>query len=463
MTSLKPPPVAVDEVIAGKYRVESVLGSGGMGVVVAAHHIQLGRRVALKFLAREALSNKDALNRFLREGQALARITGPNVARVMDVGTLEHGEPYIVMEFLDGADLGAIVKQREELPIEESVGYVLQACEAIAEAHANGIVHRDLKPSNLFLTRGADGQALIKVLDFGISKSMPGEGRDATTVTSTGAIVGTPLYMSPEQIRDPRRVDTRTDIWSLGVILYELLSGATPFDGETASGALAAIVADAHVPIRVLRKEIPDGLDEVVNRCLKKDASARYASIAELAHALGNFVPTESRGSVARISRMLGVHVSASTPQVVVFNKQSSDDAHSTTVPSWEGLTTLTSTKTRRRALGLALVAAIGVAFFGMLSRRGAFTTPGPSSATPAMATSTPFTAATPSVAARPPPQQSAEPVPSASSSAEPTSKEKVPPAAASAKKDILRQRPRGEPRKRPSKQETDDGTADRK
>ena len=460
MSAPKPPPVEVDQVIAGKYKVERVLGSGGMGIVVAAHHIPLGRRVALKFLAREAVSDKDALNRFLREGQALARITGANVARVMDVGTLEHGEPYLVMEFLDGADLGAVLKQRETLPIEEAVGYVLQACEAVAEAHANGIVHRDLKPTNLFLTRAADGQALIKVLDFGISKSILPEGKDAT-VTNTGTLVGTPLYMSPEQIRDPRRVDGRTDIWSLGVILYELLCGATPFDGETSSGALAAIIADAHVPMRVLRKEVPPGLDEIISRCLKKDASARFATIAALAQALGPFAPEDAQATVGRISRMLGVGLTAPVPQQVVISKHPSHDPHSTTVPSWEGLTTLTSTKTRRRALGLALIAAIVAAFVGLLSRGGISAGSGTSSASPDVVTSPSVVASPPQPPPTPPP--SAELAPSAAPPAELAGQAKPPQPAPSAQKVVPKPRPRGEPKKPPSKQETNDGTADRK
>jgi serine/threonine-protein kinase len=310
MTTLRPPPVSEGQVVAGKYRVERVLGTGGMGVVVAAHHIQLDQRVALKFLHREAMGSRESVNRFLREGQVLARLKSPNVARVMDVGTLDQGVPYLVMEYLQGADLGAVLQERSQLPVPEAVGYVLQACEAIAEAHAAGIVHRDLKPSNLFLTQGPDGLPLVKVLDFGISKATAVQQPLAEvegSVTATGSLVGSPLYMSPEQIRNPKKVDVRTDIWSVGVILYELLSGITPFEGETLSGALAAIVADAPAPIRTLRPDVPAEIEEVLKRCLHKDANGRFSSIAELAHALGDFVTAESRGSVMRIARVLGV------------------------------------------------------------------------------------------------------------------------------------------------------------
>jgi serine/threonine-protein kinase len=456
----------VDQVIAGKYRVERVIGAGGMGVVVAAQHIQLGRRVALKFLAREGIGDADAVNRFLREGQALARITGPNVARVMDVGTLEHGEPYIVMEYLDGADLGAVVKQRGPLPVSEAVGYVLQACEAVAEAHANGIVHRDLKPSNLFLTRSADGHALIKVLDFGISKSMPSAGTvGPTTVTSAGTLVGSPLYMSPEQIRDPRRVDARTDIWSLGVILYELVCGATPFEGETLPGALAAIIADAPTPIRVLRGDVPAALDDVVGRCLSKDATARFASLADLAEALAEFVPRESRGSVGRIARVLGVTERSPTQQVVGSDLRSSSGAHTATMPSWDQ-TGSSAGKKRLRAVGGVLAAAVALAGFVMINRREAPAPSGPVSAAPAMTNPLRTAALAPAVPSAP---AAAEPGPSASGQAgtsapAPSASAAPPKTAASAHRDAPAKRPpQGGPRKPSHPEEPDDGTSDRK
>ena len=248
----------------------------------------------------------------------------------------------------------------------------------------------------------------------------------------------------------------------MGVILYELLCGATPFDGETASGALAAIVADAHVPLRVLRKEVPNGLEDVVARCLKKDASGRFATIAELAQALGNFVPEESRRSVARISRMLGVPVSAPAQQLVI-SRHPSHDAHSTTVPSWEGLTTLTSSKTRRRALGLALVAAVVAAFLGLLSRGGVFSSAAGTSSSGPVDTTSMSVVAPPPPPVLPRPLPSPAPVPGAPASAELSDKEKPPKPAPSANKDTSRRRPRGEPRKPKSKQEPDDGTADRK
>jgi serine/threonine protein kinase len=333
-------PIPVGAIVDGKYEVERVLGSGGMGVVVAARHLQLGKTVALKFLLKHAYESPEAMSRFVREGQALARITSPHVARVMDVGTLDGGEPYLVMEYLEGSDLGALVKRERLLPIPEAVQYLLQACEAVAEAHAKGIVHRDLKPSNLFLTQSADGAPLVKVLDFGISKSLITQPAGAAqSDTSTGALVGSPMYMSPEQIRDARRVDARTDIWALGVILHELLTGKPPFQGETLAGTLASVAADAPAPARALRPDIPVALESVIRRCLQKSPQRRFASVAELASALAEFGPGDAQASVARIGRLLGASPRPFVSQMEPAHEPRNELAVSATLPSWEGET----------------------------------------------------------------------------------------------------------------------------
>ena len=335
------PSVVEGEVIAGKYRIERVLGAGGMGVVVAAWHQQLNQRVALKFLRKDVNQTPETVIRFLREAQALARITSPHVARVMDVGTLEQGEPYLVMEYLHGSDLRAVLTDRGPLPIEEAVGYLLQAAEAIAEAHANGIVHRDLKPSNLFLTRGADGLPLIKVLDFGISKALEPEGSVSTSLeTNTGALVGSPAYMSPEQIRDAKRVDARSDIWSLGVILHELVAGEPPFRGESVSGTLAAIAADRAPSIRALRGDVPERLEALILRCLEKNPEQRFASVAGFARALLDFAPSAAQAQVERVERLLG----GSGNERVVWPSSSPPSplsVTSATLPTWEGHTSI--------------------------------------------------------------------------------------------------------------------------
>jgi serine/threonine-protein kinase len=299
-------PVHEGEVLAGKYRVDKVLGIGGMGVVVAAHHLQLDEKVALKFLLPEMLSDAEAVGRFEREARAAVKIKSEHVARVSDVGKLESGSPYMVMEYLDGGDLAAWLEQRGALPIEQAVEFVLQACEAIGEAHALGIIHRDLKPANLFCVRRADGVLSIKVLDFGISKmtALGGSG-PAMSMTKTHAIMGSPFYMSPEQMQSAKAVDPRADLWALGVILYELLTGRVPFDGEGLPELILKVVSAEPAPMRDLRPDLPDGLEAVVLRCLAKDRERRWSNVAELAVALADFAPKRARGSVERVSRLI--------------------------------------------------------------------------------------------------------------------------------------------------------------
>jgi serine/threonine-protein kinase len=294
--------------LAGKYEMGAVLGHGGMGVVVAASHVALRQKVAIKFLLPEALQVPGAVARFLREARSAVAIQSEHVARVLDVGTMEDGRPYMVMEHLTGQDLRAVRKREGVLPVAEAVDYVLQACEAIAEAHALGIVHRDLKLSNVFLTRRNDGSALVKVLDFGLSKSIQPGAADAgsSNLTTTNMMAGSPHYMSPEQLRSLKNVDQRTDIWSLGVILYELLTARRPFEGESSLSILAAIAADPPTSPRSFRPELPVLLEKAILRCLDKDLGRRVQDVGELAGLLEPFGPPESRAMVERIRRILG-------------------------------------------------------------------------------------------------------------------------------------------------------------
>jgi serine/threonine-protein kinase len=294
----------VGAVIADKYRVERILGIGGMGVVVAVTHLQLGEPYALKCLLPRTARNPETVARFLREARAAVRIKSEHIARVSDVGTLDNGSPYILMEYLTGRDLSDVLHDHHRLSIGDAVEYVLQACAGIAEAHALGIVHRDLKPSNLFLTQRLDGAPLVKVLDFGISKATDEGGPHAPSLTQTASVFGSPAYMSPEQVRSAKNVDVRTDIWALGVILHELLAGETPFVAETSSGLLAAIVADEPTPLRDRRPDVSEALDAVVRRCLQKDVKKRFQTVSELATALEPFRSDDSVVSIGRIRRL---------------------------------------------------------------------------------------------------------------------------------------------------------------
>jgi serine/threonine-protein kinase len=298
-------PVSPGDVIAGGYRVERIIGIGGMGIVLAARHLQLDHLVAIKFLLPKLAENKDIVGRFTREARAAVRIQNEHVARVTDVGTLGGiGVPYIVMEYLDGTDLEDFSQKSGALSIEDSVDFVLQACEAIAEAHGLGIVHRDLKPGNLFLVRRPDGSRIIKVLDFGISKVTSSPG--ANPVAATNTMLGSPPYMSPEQLSRPTEVDARSDIWALGVILYRFLTGRIPFDASTIAQLCAAIMHGDPPLLRDLRADVPLGLERVVLRCLEKDRANRYANVGELARDLLAYAPDRSRVSVER-----ALHLSA--------------------------------------------------------------------------------------------------------------------------------------------------------
>ncbi|MEZ4313007.1 MAG: serine/threonine-protein kinase [Polyangiaceae bacterium] len=246
------------DILNGKYRVDKVLGAGGMGVVVAATHLHLEEKVAIKFLLPDAAKSKDVVERFKREGKAAVKIKSEHVARVSDVGELDNGAPFMVMEFLQGQDLSEMVETQGALPVAAAIEYVLQACEALAEAHALGIVHRDLKPANLFLSHRADGSPCIKVLDFGISKIL--SSVSSPGMTKTTAVMGSPLYMSPEQMKSSKDVDHRTDIWSLGAILYELLSGNPPFIADTMPQLCLMILQDPLPPLHTVRHDIPPQL-----------------------------------------------------------------------------------------------------------------------------------------------------------------------------------------------------------
>ena len=301
------------DILAGKYRIEKVLGVGGMGVVVAARHIDLDQRVAIKCLLAHTRTMPELVERFTREARAAAKIHGEHVARVIDVGRFDDGTPYMVMEHLQGHDLAAQLQLHGPLPVTDAIRYLLETCEAVVQAHALRIVHRDLKPSNLFLAEQPGRRPLIKVLDFGISKVIePG----AEALTKTSSVMGTPYYMSPEQLLSSKNVDERSDIWALGVILYELLVGVPPFYGETGPEIIAQVLQNNPQPATARRPDLPPAVDAVIGRCLRSKVEERFPNVADLAHALMPLAAEGDRESVVAIASVLGIKMSRSTPPV---------------------------------------------------------------------------------------------------------------------------------------------------
>jgi serine/threonine protein kinase len=296
---------ARDAILAGKYRVERPIGEGGCGRVVAARHVALDQVVAIKLLKRGVLPGGEAVGRFLREARVVARLRSEHVARVLDVGTLENGDPYMVMEYLEGDDLATVLDRAGTLGVEEAVEHVLQACHGLAEAHALGIIHRDLKPANLFLTRTREGQAQVKVLDFGISKVAPTGGDAPTGLTKSHKLLGSPWYMSPEQIAAPRKVDARSDIWSVGIILFQLLAGRMPFDSMHLVQLCVSITQDPTPPLRQWAPAVPRELEAVIERCLSKRPEGRFPDLVELSAALVPFGGPQAPVLGRRIAALL--------------------------------------------------------------------------------------------------------------------------------------------------------------
>jgi serine/threonine-protein kinase len=321
----------VGEIFAEKYRIESVLGLGGMGIVLAATHIHLEERVAIKLLLPAIAENPEYVARFLREGRAAIKIRSEHVGRMIDVGKPAVGSPYLVMEHLVGRDLAGVLEERGPLPVAIAVDYLLQAGEALAEAHAMGTIHRDLKPGNLFLTTRADGSECVKVLDFGISKVADGITPSADySMTKSTTLMGSPLYMSPEQLRSLRSVDQRTDIWALGVILFEMLVGSPPFEGDTLPDLSVKIIVTEPPLLRSKRPDAPAALEAIISRCLEKEVTKRVTDVAELASLLA---PFGSLGAAGSLERILKVAAPTSSPSITSSGRISIRDPSSSKNP----------------------------------------------------------------------------------------------------------------------------------
>jgi serine/threonine protein kinase len=348
-------PFRIGEVIAGKYEILQLIGTGGMGFVVAANHIELGEKVALKFLRTDCLSNQELVGRFAREARASVKIKSEYVARVFDVGSLVNGAPFIVMEYLEGKDLYEVVHENGPLPVKTAVEYMMQACEALAVAHATGVVHRDVKPENLFLTKRATGMDIIKVLDFGISKvALTGSVFDSNIpLVKTMMPMGSPVYMSPEQIRASSDIDPRTDIWSLGCVLFELLTGHAPFEAPSITLLTATILEQAAPLLRSQCPAAPAELEAIVAKCLEKDPNRRYQDVGELAIALYPFAPSRSRVSAERCCYVLrSAGLSQATLELTSIHPASMDSSDiGVTLPG----------KTATRTTGPAAVSMKGI------------------------------------------------------------------------------------------------------
>jgi eukaryotic-like serine/threonine-protein kinase len=313
-TSMRAAPVAGERV--GKYIIEKTLGRGGMGVVVAARHEQLDEQVAIKLLHPKAARDTVQRERFVREARSIVRIKSEHVVRVLDAGVEEGtGAPFIVMEHLEGLDLGQVLAHNGPMSVPMAVDCIIQICEAVAAAHAIGIVHRDLKPSNFFLTKRADGTPLVKVLDFGISKAAAEDGIPDPRLTETQAVFGSPTYMSPEQIRSSKNVDARSDVWSLGVALFELLTRKLPFVADNVAGLLASVIADPPFRITTFVPNVPAEVEAIVLGCLEKDPARRIGSALELAARLAPFASPDGAHLAARMDRVArGLGSSQSIP-----------------------------------------------------------------------------------------------------------------------------------------------------
>jgi serine/threonine-protein kinase len=391
------------EMIGDKYRVLGLLGCGGMGVVVTAEQIDLGRRVAIKLMPPRAARRPAAVERFLREARAASAIENDHVVRVFDVGKNVLGVPYMVMELLEGITLGQMILRRGPLPIQEALDIVLQASVAIAECHARGVVHRDLKPDNLMVLERPGQRGFVKVLDFGVSKTDWLEEVDGPPrLTDTMEMLGTPTYMSPEQVRSSKTVDRRTDIWALGVILYEAISGKPPFLASNVPALSAMIVSDEPARLARFRRDVPPGIEIIVGRCLEKRPDRRPGSVHDLAELLAPFAAPSSQAFIELIRSI----ASAELPRISSLPPPPSNPYHPRPAPvlappiadtaiTW-GQTPLRSGLPRAFAIGIGSAAFVSMLLLLVWSLLSADEVAPPPSSARAVAVSPPPAAPSP-------------------------------------------------------------------
>jgi serine/threonine-protein kinase len=289
---------AAGTVLGRKYRIDGLIAEGGMGIVYRGWHVVLEQVIAIKVLRPEHARQPLGVARFLNEARSMAQLRGIHAARVLDIGHMDGGSPYMVLEYLDGRDLRAVLDEDGPLPLERAIGYLLQACEGLAEAHGLGMVHRDLKPENLFVARLPGHTEVVKLIDFGISKRV-------ATDTLQGQSLGSPEYMAPEQMGFPDRVDARADVWSLGILLFELLTGTTPFAADSLTQVCHRVLCQAPTSLRSLRGDLPRELENVLAHCLSKPVDERFANVQELAEALAPFASEPGVESARRVRRIL--------------------------------------------------------------------------------------------------------------------------------------------------------------
>ena len=402
----------VGKTAGGKYRLVRLLGSGGMGEVYEAQHSAIGRRFAIKFLHPLLAGNTEIVARFQREAQAAGSLENENIAAVVDAGTADDGAPYLVMEYLEGEDLAHLLVRGGPLPVPRAAYIVIQACRGLAAAHGRGIVHRDLKPENLFICKRNDGSDLIKVLDFGIAKLHT--GRVGTGLTQTGTTMGTPFYMSLEQARGAKEVDHRTDIYALGVILYEILSGSKPHPGESYNEILYHVLSQEPAALDSIRSGLPSGLSAVVQKAMAREAADRYASVADLMEALIPFAGravTPLRSQVG-LSVVQGATIQSpvSLPAMAV-SAPTAPPEKPATVPA----------RSRSRVLGWAAAAGVAVLLVALALLLGLHRDPRQQAVAPtppALSAPAPIPALAPVPAPAPPPVPVPTPAPAAASAA---------------------------------------------